>query len=112
MSETNEPSNTPSNIAGEIDILKDLLTRKQQNYGESVFQPPFLAPNLSVYDGIMTRLSDKFSRLRTLNSGVPDVVNESVEDTIRDIAGYCILTLIELKRERQEREQLTKKTPA
>lgn len=98
MSETKIQSDTPAEIAAQVDILKDLLTRKQQNYGESVFQIPFLAPNLSVYDGIMTRLSDKFSRLHTLNSGVPDVVAESVEDTIRDIAGYCVLALVAMER--------------
>lgn len=81
-------------IKAVCDEIKDTLVAKHQNYGNSAFTPPALAPSVSVYDALMTRLSDKFSRLATLNNGEPDRVGESVQDTIKDIAGYCILALV------------------
>jgi hypothetical protein len=32
------------------------------------------------------------------NSRVPEVVTESVEDTLIDLANYCLITLLELKK--------------
>lgn len=53
------------------------LTR--QEFGEVVF---------------LIRLADKFNRLKTLltNPSIP-CRDESIEDTIKDIIGYCLLEL-------------------
>ena len=46
----------------------------------------------SAYQGFFTRMTDKFSRLATfINRGVLQVKDESVEDTLLDLANYCIL---------------------
>ena len=79
------------------DEIKTTLVAKNQNYGSSAFKQPSLAPSVSVYDALMTRLSDKFSRLSALNGGEPDKVGESVLDTIKDIAGYSVLAIIALR---------------
>lgn len=45
----------------------------------------------------VTRISDKYNRLCNLATN-PDLDNlgESIEDTLKDMASYCIMTLIEL----------------
>lgn len=47
----------------------------------------------------VTRISDKYNRLCNLATN-PDIDNlgESIDDTLRDMAAYCIMTLIELNR--------------
>lgn len=46
----------------------------------------------------VTRISDKFNRLCNLVTN-PDIDNlgESLEDTLRDMASYCIMTVMELE---------------
>lgn len=48
----------------------------------------------------VTRISDKYNRLCNLATN-PDIDNlgESLEDTLRDMASYCIMTVIELENE-------------
>ena len=48
----------------------------------------------------VTRISDKFNRLCNIATN-PDIDNlgESLEDTLRDMASYCIMTVMELKGE-------------
>lgn len=48
----------------------------------------------------VTRISDKYNRLCNLTT-TPTPINdcgESIEDTLKDMAAYCIMTLMELKR--------------
>ena len=46
----------------------------------------------------VTRISDKYNRLCNLATE-PDIDNlgESIEDTLKDLASYSIMTLIELR---------------
>lgn len=48
----------------------------------------------------VTRISDKFNRLCNIATN-PDIDNlgESIEDTLKDMAAYSIMTLMELKGE-------------
>lgn len=42
--------------------------------------------------GFLTRMFDKFSRIRSfVQKGVLHVKDESIEDTLLDLANYCIL---------------------
>lgn len=46
----------------------------------------------SVEVGFMTRMSDKISRIQSfVKKGILMVKDESVEDTLLDLANYCIL---------------------
>ena len=73
--------------------LVALLLAKNADYGGSAWQIPTLAPGLSLREAIQCRMSDKIQRLQMLLSGKAPEVLESTEDTMRDLAGYCILWL-------------------
>lgn len=80
-------------IADTCDEIKTLLLKKNHDYGNS-FSIQY--QKYGLLSGII-RLDDKLNRLSTLIQKDAKV-NESIEDTIMDIAGYAILTLIELRK--------------
>lgn len=83
------------NIADE---LIELYKAKNKAYGNS-FGETFA--KLGIISAI-TRISDKHNRLVNLatNKDV-DNLGESIEDTLRDMANYCIMTLVELRCEKK-----------
>jgi len=80
-------------IANELMVLGDLLIRKNADYGCSAWQEPLLCGGISPKDAILVRMSDKVMRLRSLMGNKTGLVNESIEDTVRDLQGYCLLWL-------------------
>lgn len=51
------------------------------------------------------RLNDKLNRLKSLTKGEKQLVNdESIEDTLLDMANYCLLAITDLKYEQFENE--------
>jgi len=79
--------------------LRDLYDRKNQDYGDS-FGQSYAEWGLPM---ACIRLSDKLNRLSSFAKGKDmKVHDESVKDTLMDIANYAIMTLIELKREENE----------
>ena len=71
-----------------------LLVRKNRDYGSSGMKSPVLMPNLVAREALLCRMSDKVARIAQLADGSdPQVADEKLEDTIRDLAGYCILWL-------------------
>lgn len=79
-------------VTAGLEILHTLL-RKNADYGGSAWQIPILAPTLSPRQAIQCRMSDKVMRLARLLSGETAQVQESIEDTMRDLAGYSVLWL-------------------
>lgn len=75
------------------DGLADLYERKNSDYGDS-FGKTF--QSLGIISAI-TRISDKYNRIVSLATNKEQKVkDEAIEDTLRDMASYCIMTLIEL----------------
>lgn len=73
------------------DVL-DLVVRKNHDYGNAVFLPPCCISDISIGSAILVRLSDKFQRFWNLTrSDKLNLVNESLEDTVKDIVGYLFL---------------------
>lgn len=74
--------------------LADLYEQKNTAYGDS------FGRSVQKYGEIaaLTRISDKFNRLENLMLH-PDINedDERLEDTLRDMASYAIMTIIELK---------------
>lgn len=70
-----------------------LLLQKNCDYGSSVWDSPLLCPTLSPGTAILVRMSDKVKRIEQLSKSPAQVTSESLEDSIRDLAGYCLLFL-------------------
>lgn len=78
-----------SRICGE---LTSLYERKNHDYGDS------FAKSFSEYGMAMPciRLEDKLNRLKALTkSGNQKVSDESIDDTLMDLANYAIMTIVE-----------------
>lgn len=74
--------------------LRELYDAKNLDYGDS-FGQSFQKWGLSM---VCIRLCDKLNRLESFAQKKDMQVNdESVEDTLRDMANYAIMTLIELQ---------------
>lgn len=77
--------------------LNDTYKKKNHDYGDS-FGETF--NKLGVISAI-TRISDKYNRLVSLCT-LPEeermVKDESISDTLLDMANYCIMTEIELRK--------------
>lgn len=73
--------------------LGELYEKKNAAYGNSFGET---YQKLGIISAV-TRISDKYNRLCNLATN-PDIDNlgESLEDTLKDLASYCIMTLIEL----------------
>lgn len=79
-----------------FDDLFHLFIKKNNDYGSSVFQLADLAPGVSVEDAIAVRMSDKVKRINSLRQRAGNqgqVKDESLDDTIEDLAVYGILWL-------------------
>lgn len=63
------------------------LCSKQRDYGHD---------NITAFGvlGIKVRLSDKLARYANLTKNGIDPENESLEDTVKDIIGYCVVGLM------------------
>lgn len=74
--------------------LTELYRRKNADYGDS-FHKTFLEEGVAMS---RIRLSDKLERFKRLTkSGEQNVKDESVRDTLIDLANYAIMTILELE---------------
>lgn len=79
-----------SDICQELNVI---YAKKNHDYGDS-----FANLRDELPDAILVRIYDKYSRLKTLINGHErQVMDESIEDTLRDLANYCIMELVERK---------------
>lgn len=85
--------NIKERIEEVCDSIKELLVRKNGDYGDSAFQAPILTPNVEPKTAILVRASDKIARLNNLLTTGKKPNWETLEDTVMDLAGYCILYL-------------------
>lgn len=77
------------NICGE---LEEIYRKKNADYGDS-FHTEFAE------DGIIVakfHIGEKFNRFKRLIKVENKVKDESIRDTLMDMANYCILTVMEL----------------
>ena len=78
--------------------LTELYERKNADYGDS-FGKSYAEYGLAMP---CIRLEDKLNRLKnlTLRSGKQQIAEESIRDTLMDLANYAIMTMIEIDREK------------
>jgi len=73
--------------------LNDLYQRKNADYGDS-FGKYYQEYGMTM---ACIRLEDKLNRLKSLCKQEAKVQDESLEDTLMDLANYAIMTLVEMK---------------
>lgn len=90
-----------NNIAAHLELcgyLHDLYARKNADYGDS-FHLSYLEEGLAM---ARIRLGDKYNRFKALSrGGGGQVKEESIRDTLLDLANYAMMTVMELDREKE-----------
>ena len=80
------------------DELNKLYEKKNHDYGDS-FHQTLVEEGLAM---TRIRLGDKFSRFKTLSrftasdGNQQQVTDESIRDTLMDLANYAIMTILEM----------------
>lgn len=73
--------------------LNETYKRKNHDYGSS-----FASTRKEIPNAILVRLSDKLNRLKTLMLNNNSLVKEeSISDTLLDLANYAIMELVEME---------------
>lgn len=83
--------------------LNETYEKKNHDYGDS-FSETF--NKLGIISAI-TRITDKYNRLVSLCTKSEDerrVKDESITDTLLDMANYCIMTVIEMHKDNPKQE--------
>ena len=76
--------------------LNSLYAKKNHDYGDS-FHISFVEEGMSMP---RIRLGDKFNRFKNLSrNNNPEVNDESIRDTLIDLANYAIMTILEMENE-------------
>ena len=79
--------------------LNTLYERKNKDYGDS-FHISYIEEGMAMP---RIRLTDKLNRFKTLTkSDSQEVKDESIRDTLIDLANYAIMTVMEMDREDDE----------
>lgn len=83
-----------------VTALNNLYASKNSDYGNSFGET---YQKLGIISAI-TRISDKYNRLVSLATKPEEerkVKDESIQDTLLDMANYCIMTVIEMEAEKE-----------
>ena len=72
-----------------------LLLEKNRAYGDTANDPPQIFSKLSPKEGILARIDDKLSRIKSVG------LNDQTEDTLLDLIGYLILYRVQCKKDIQ-----------
>lgn len=78
----------------ELTSLVEILKAKNHDYGSSTHDTVELFGMVPSYG---VRIIDKLNRIRSLAFGTDPRVNESLQDTLVDLAGYLLLFLVEIE---------------
>lgn len=97
MTET-EYGNKVRHHADICEELNEIYARKNHDYGDS------FGKGYAEYGMVMAviRLEDKLNRLKSLIKAESLVKDESINDTLMDLANYAIMTVMERERTTDE----------
>lgn len=73
--------------------LNKTYEQKNHDYGNSFGET---YKKLGIISAV-TRISDKYNRICSLANKQAMVKDESIKDTLLDLANYCIMTVIEME---------------
>ena len=81
--------------------LHNIYKAKNKDYGDSLSSLRKEFP-----EAILIRLGDKYNRLKALmKNGKAEVKDESIEDTLLDLANYCLMEIVERRVDKAEEKE-------
>ena len=93
-----------------LEKMREIHNAKNADYGDGKQLGNFMEAEgfgVSAFRGILIRISDKYSRIKSLckREGMEgEVKDESIEDTLLDMAIYSVLAIIMLREQRERGE--------
>jgi hypothetical protein len=81
-----------SKISQTIEEIETFLLEKNDQYGDSALKPIRVFSKADANEQIRVRIDDKINRLVQGNANI-----ESDEDVVKDLIGYLILLLINMR---------------
>ena len=85
-------TNTQRKIENECKAIMYFLLKKNEAYGDSAIAPIRIFSQSDAQEQLKVRIDDKLNRLMQGNSTI-----ETDEDVIKDLIGYLILLLVQMK---------------
>lgn len=81
--------------------MYDTFRKKNHDYGNSFSTTWQEFGSLGLVTAV-AQISHKYHRLLNLTKGTQPKVDENIRDTLLDLSNYCILTVMELDKEKAE----------
>jgi len=72
-----------------LEPITELLVKKRNDYGNNYSERRDKRGSVAFY----LRVEDKLSRIEQLDNSDSQVMSESIEDSLNDIIGYCVLEI-------------------
>lgn len=91
---------SPFNFTKVLREMLELYLKKNHDYGNSFSE----TIQEFGYTPAIARINDKIKRVKQIVKGEPMQINETMRDNLIDIANYCILTVIELDKENDSKD--------
>ncbi len=99
-----EPKNDAELYNRIVEKMQKTFLAKNHDYGNSFATTWREFGDKGPITGV-AQISHKYHRLLNLTLGTKPQVDESIDDTLMDMANYCILTLMELQKDRANKNE-------
>lgn len=84
--------------------MRETFLKKNHDYGNSFYETWDEFGDKGIITAL-TQISHKYHRLMNIGLGTKPLVDESIDDTLLDMANYCILTIMELEKARNNEKE-------
>lgn len=99
-----EPMDDIERYVSIVEKMQKTFISKNHDYGNSFATTWREFGDKGPITGV-AQISHKYHRLLNLALGTKPQVDESIDDTLMDMANYCILTLMELQKDRANKNE-------
>lgn len=84
--------------------MRETFLKKNHDYGNSFHETWDEFGDKGIITAL-TQISHKYHRLMNIGLGTKPLVDESIDDTLLDMANYCVLTIMELEKARNNEKE-------
>ena len=84
--------------------MRETFLKKNHDYGNSFHETWEEFGDKGIITSL-AQISHKYHRLMNIGLGTKPLVDESIDDTLLDMANYCILTIMELEKARNNEKE-------